>query len=309
MDLGSFVMIARTVVALAVAGFAGLSTLAAHAQERQEPGHQSAHGPAAAPMRGPGEGAGGPRPGGPGPHAAPGRAEGGGRVGEAPGPKGPGPAIGSPAHGPQGQAFGQRPMGQSPAPVPSPAPAPAPAVRVPNSPAHEPGFDQAHRPGPAPHAPGVDQAHPPGPAPRSPQFDQAHRPAPAPHTPEVDQAHRPGLAQRAPLVNAPRAHGAVPAPYRGNIHRFVDLDARVWRGGRWHHDRHRGRFGWWWVVGGLWYFYPQPVYPYPDPFSPSEVDYGPGAAGGYWYYCESAGQYYPYVTDCPEGWVPVVPDQ
>lgn len=303
-------MIARTIVALALAGFAALSAVAAHAQERQEPGHESARGPAAAPMRGPGEGAPGPRQGGPRPEAAPGGAPGraeGGHVGELPGPRGPGPVIGAPPHGPQGPAFGQRPMGQPPAPAPSPAP----SVREPNGPAHAPGFDQGHGPGPAPHAPGFGQAHPPGAAPGAPGLDQAQRPAPgvAPRAPEVDQAHRPGLAQRAPVVNAPRAHGAVPAPYRGDIHRFVDRDAHVWRGGRWQHDRHRGRFGWWWVVGGLWYFYPQPVYPYPDPFSPGDVDDGPGAASGYWYYCRSAGQYYPYVTDCPEGWVPVVPEE
>jgi len=27
----------------------------------------------------------------------------------------------------------------------------------------------------------------------------------------------------------------------------------------------------------------------------------------YWYYCQSAGAYYPYVTACPEAWVPVLP--
>lgn len=28
---------------------------------------------------------------------------------------------------------------------------------------------------------------------------------------------------------------------------------------------------------------------------------------GNWYYCESSGQYYPYVRYCPEGWLPVMP--
>jgi hypothetical protein len=27
----------------------------------------------------------------------------------------------------------------------------------------------------------------------------------------------------------------------------------------------------------------------------------------YWYYCESARAYYPYVGECPEPWIPVVP--
>ena len=120
----------------------------------------------------------------------------------------------------------------------------------------------------------------------------------------------PRRAPRGPVIeHAPRANGAVPATYRGNIHRFVDRDARVWRGGRWRHSHHDGRFGWWWVVGGLWYFYPEPVYPYPDPFVPGTVDYGAVGSGQYWYYCESAGQYYPYVTYCPEGWEAVVPEE
>jgi hypothetical protein len=37
-----------------------------------------------------------------------------------------------------------------------------------------------------------------------------------------------------------------------------------------------------------------PVYPY----------YG-YPAPTYWYYCQSYGAYYPSVTSCPEGWVPV----
>jgi hypothetical protein len=48
-------------------------------------------------------------------------------------------------------------------------------------------------------------------------------------------------------------------------HRFVDRDWNRWRGGRWYHGPHGARDGWWWVIGGSWYFYPAPVYPYPDP--------------------------------------------
>ncbi len=131
------------------------------------------------------------------------------------------------------------------------------------------------------------------------------------HGPAATQefGRRHGPEPRAPLAQAPRAAGRIPAPYHGDIHRFVDRDARVWRGGNWHHSHHRGRYGWWWVVGGLWYFYPQPVYPYPDPFAPGDVIYEYGSSGDYWYYCESAGQYYPYVTECPEGWQAVIPEQ
>jgi hypothetical protein len=38
--------------------------------------------------------------------------------------------------------------------------------------------------------------------------------------------------------------------YRGHL---------AWEGGRWHHEMHDGRDGWWWDVGGVWYYYPQPM--------------------------------------------------
>jgi len=50
------------------------------------------------------------------------------------------------------------------------------------------------------------------------------------------------------------ARGPAPArdwgghPYRGNM---------AWDGGRWRHEVHNGRPGWWWDVGGVWYYYPQ----------------------------------------------------
>jgi hypothetical protein len=46
------------------------------------------------------------------------------------------------------------------------------------------------------------------------------------------------------------------------------------------------------------YAYPPPVYAYPAPVyaAPAPV---------YWYFCRSAGAYYPYVASCPEAWVPV----
>jgi hypothetical protein len=31
----------------------------------------------------------------------------------------------------------------------------------------------------------------------------------------------------------------------------------AWQGGHWRHEIHDGRDGWWWDVGGAWYFYPQ----------------------------------------------------
>jgi hypothetical protein len=84
----------------------------------------------------------------------------------------------------------------------------------------------------------------------------------------------------------------------GDGHRF---DRGRWDGGHWFHGDHFGHEGWWWVVGDDWYGYDAPIYPNPDPYVPS------AAAPGYWYYCGSAGAYYPYVAACPEGWTPVAP--
>ncbi len=100
-------------------------------------------------------------------------------------------------------------------------------------------------------------------------------------------------------------------PWHGrDIRHFRDNDFHSWRGGHWVHGRHGGRFGWWWVVGGVWYNYPAPVYPYPNPYVPPAVVTQvppPGAVPQVWYYCPSVGGYYPYVTACPEGWQQVVP--
>jgi hypothetical protein len=110
----------------------------------------------------------------------------------------------------------------------------------------------------------------------------------------------------------------------GDIRHFEGRDLQHWRSGYWQRANHGGRLGWWWVIGGLWYFYPQPVYPYPDPFRPPVVVVQPSAPvvtvptapvvveqvpQQVWYYCEASASYYPYVASCPGGWktVPATP--
>jgi hypothetical protein len=112
---------------------------------------------------------------------------------------------------------------------------------------------------------------------KGPPPQQAARPAPQPG----------GQAQVAP---APRHHAAGgpgpgrtmargPAPtrdwgghaYRGNL---------AWEGGRWRHEVHNGRSGWWWDVGGVWYYYPQrmdgpPAYISEDYIDDVPVAYAP----------------------------------
>ena len=116
----------------------------------------------------------------------------------------------------------------------------------------------------------------------------------------------PGAADE-PGRRGPRETGPRPA-WHGEIHRFRDHDLGLWRGGRWYHGRHGDRLGWWWVVAGIWYFYPAPVYPYPNPYQPPAVTVLP-AAPQYWYYCADPAGYYPYVAQCRGDWraVPATP--
>ncbi len=140
------------------------------------------------------------------------------------------------------------------------------------------------------------------------------------------------------LTLAPLGAQANPR-WHGEIKRFERHDMGHWRGGAWKHGHHNGRLGWWWVVGGAWYFYPQPIYPYPNPYVPSvvvapqpvvvapQVYSAPQAAPvappeavaptisaapadpQYWYYCDASKTYYPYVATCDAGWraVPATP--
>jgi hypothetical protein len=77
----------------------------------------------------------------------------------------------------------------------------------------------------------------------------------------------------------PGRHARGPAPardwgghtYRGN---------RAWDGGRWRHEVRNGRSGWWWDVGGVWYYYPQrmagpPAYISEDYIDDVPVAYAP----------------------------------
>ncbi len=99
--------------------------------------------------------------------------------------------------------------------------------------------------------------------------------------------------------------------WHGDIHSFHVNDYDHWRGGHWFHGPHDGRDGWWWTVGGFWYFYPQPVYPYPDPYTPPDVVViaGPATAmaPAYVYYCGNPAGYYPYVGQCFGPWQKMIP--
>ena len=94
---------------------------------------------------------------------------------------------------------------------------------------------------------------------------------------------------------------------------------RGWYGHRWHgHGIHGPRIvvglgpGFWWGPRPGWYA-PPPAYVYPprvivqEPTVYIQREAAPEPPPSYWYYCESAGAYYPSVPSCPEPWVKVPP--
>lgn len=110
---------------------------------------------------------------------------------------------------------------------------------------------------------------------RGPQ--QAARPAPQPG-PQPRPGGGPGPHQAGgPPPGRHYARGPAPErnwgghAYRGN---------RAWDGGRWRHEVRNGRSGWWWDVGGVWYYYPQrmagpPAYISEDYIDDVPVAYAP----------------------------------
>lgn len=67
------------------------------------------------------------------------------------------------------------------------------------------------------------------------------------------------------------------------------------------------------VWGPVWYpppfYYPPQVVVVPPSQPPVYIEQSPPAeqASAYWYYCKSAKGYYPYISECPEGWQKVLP--
>jgi hypothetical protein len=113
----------------------------------------------------------------------------------------------------------------------------------------------------------------------------------------------PMLAQAQWRGGGPR-HGF----YGRDFRYFGPHELGVWRGGAWRHDWYGGRYGWWWVADGFWYFYPEPIYPYPTYVPPAiVVQQAPPTPAGlppaqFWYYCPNPQGYYPYVASCSVAW-------
>ena len=55
-----------------------------------------------------------------------------------------------------------------------------------------------------------------------------------------------------------------------------------------------------------YYYAPAPVYVAPPIIAAAPMVY-PSTSSGYWYFCPDSQAYYPYVLECPSGWLAVVP--
>jgi hypothetical protein len=130
---------------------------------------------------------------------------------------------------------------------------------------------------------------------------------------------QPARAQRDPDAwhgHEPHGHEGYGPDFHGrDFHGFSPAERAIWQGGHWQHGWHDNRFAWWWVAGGGWYFYVQPVYPYPTSVPPAIVVQQPSPVptglppGRSWYYCDNPPGYYPYVAACSGPWrqVPATP--
>jgi hypothetical protein len=91
--------------------------------------------------------------------------------------------------------------------------------------------------------------------------------------------------------------------HRGGGHHHHHHHHRRWYGGRWK----SGVF-----IGAPFLFAAPFAYRYPA-YPPVVVEPSPAPVyvepdpPPYWYYCQSAGAYYPNVGACPEGWLQVAP--
>jgi len=124
-----------------------------------------------------------------------------------------------------------------------------------------------------------------GPPPKGPAGVKAGVPAPhGPVTGAPGAGGRPIYAAR-PGAGHPGGHPG----YRAALARHPGFARRdfgghfyrgslAWDRGHWRREWRNGRYGWWWDVGGAWYFYERPIYPYPTMISDVEVLADPALA-------------------------------
>ena len=99
------------------------------------------------------------------------------------------------------------------------------------------------------------------------------------------------------------------------------LNGMAWGHGRGGYDRYHSHPGFSFYYGPSYArpFYPYPYIPYYPPaivtvpVSPpiyierSGARQAPNYQSNYWYYCDNPQGYYPYIKECPAGWIQVPP--
>ena len=80
-----------------------------------------------------------------------------------------------------------------------------------------------------------------------------------------------------------------------------------WHGGHRHYHHGGGYFFGASLFAPYWWFPPLPYYSLAAPIYLDEYPFATPLEPGFWYYCHSAGAYYPGVAGCPEGWEQVAP--
>jgi hypothetical protein len=88
-------------------------------------------------------------------------------------------------------------------------------------------------------------------------------------------------------------------------------------GGFHHHRHHHGSryshssgsvfYGSYWAFPAFWYAQAAPYYLPTEPVYYIERSEEELRSTSMWYYCESEAAYYPYVSNCPAGWLQVEP--
>jgi hypothetical protein len=108
----------------------------------------------------------------------------------------------------------------------------------------------------------------------------------APGQPGQVHGGPPGQVRGTAGEHAARAIGERGYSFRGDFRGRRDLatfnerERGIWYGGRWRHEVHGGRLGYWWEVNGVWYYYDRPLAGPPAFVSEVEMfddDLDPGA--------------------------------
>jgi hypothetical protein len=102
-----------------------------------------------------------------------------------------------------------------------------------------------------------------------------------------------------------RGHGH----YHGHYHYpRTTFSIGVWGPGYWGWPGYWGAPYWGGYYGGGYYPGPTTVYTEPRVYvERDEAAPAPNGGGQWWYWCQSAKGYYPYVASCSEGWQRVSP--